>query len=120
VKAKVVVKPSYWLTDEAASTYRHAAAMVSLEMHSPILAIAAGRPAIHVRQPTDTRKGQMWRDVGLGNWLFEIDASTGEQIAERLVSLHRDREGSLAAAARARTFAGEKCRAMIRALASQI
>ncbi len=120
VKSKVVVKPTYWLTDEAASTYRHAAAVVSLEMHSPILAIAGGRPAIHLRQPTDTRKGQMWRDVGLGDWLFEIDAATGEQIAERLLSLHRDPEGTRAAAERARLFADGKCRAMMRALASQI
>ncbi len=120
VKSKVVVKPSYWLTDEAASTYRHAAAIVSLEMHSPIMAIAGGRPAIHLRQPTDTRKGQMWRDVGLADWLFEIDATTGEQIAERLLSLHRDPEGTRAAAERARVFADGKCRAMMRALASQI
>jgi polysaccharide pyruvyl transferase WcaK-like protein len=120
VKSKVVVKPSYWLTDEAASTYRHAAAVVSLEMHSPIMAIAGGRPAIHLRQPTDTRKGQMWRDVGLADWLFEIDAATGEQIAERLLALHHDAEGTRATAARARSFADEKCRAMMRALASQI
>jgi hypothetical protein len=120
VKSKVVVRPSYWLTDEAASTYRHAAAVVSLEMHSPIMAIAAGRPAIHLRQPTDTRKGQMWRDVGLGDWLFEIDAATGEQIAERLLALHRDADGARAAAARARTFADGKCRAMIRALAANV
>ena len=94
VKEKVVVRPSYWLTDEAASTYRRAAAVVSLEMHSPIIAIANGRPAIHLRQPTDTRKGRMWRDVGLGDWLFEIDATSGEAIAERLLALHRDAEGT--------------------------
>jgi len=120
VKSKVVVKPSYWLTDEAASTYRHAAAVVSLEMHSPIMAIAGGRPAIHLRQPTDTRKGQMWRDVGLGDWLFEIDSSSGEQIAERLLSIHRDGEGTRATTARAATFAEVRCRAMMHALAAQI
>src|SRR6185436_16727023 len=47
VKVRTVVRPGYWLTDEAASTYRHAAAVVSLEMHSPIIAVANGRPAIH-------------------------------------------------------------------------
>ena len=120
VKSKVVVRPSYWLTDEAASTYRHAAALVSLEMHSPIIAVAGGRPAIHLRQPTDTRKGQMWRDVGLGGWLFEIDGATGDQIGERLLALHRDVEGTCDATRRARAFADEKCRAMMRALAAQI
>lgn len=120
VKARTVVRPGYWLTDEAASTYRHAAAVVSLEMHSPIIAVANGRPAIHLRQPTDTRKGQMWRDIGLGEWLFEIDESTGEEIAARLVSMHRDPQRTEALATRAREFASARDRAMIESLAAQL
>jgi polysaccharide pyruvyl transferase WcaK-like protein len=118
VQPSVVVRPAYWLTDEAASTYRRAAAVVSLEMHSPIIAVANGRPAIHLRQPTDTRKGQMWRDVGLGDWLFEIEAATGEQIAERLLSIHRGAEATRAVLARGQAFAAERCRAMMQALAA--
>lgn len=116
VKPKVVVRPSYWLTDEAASTYRRAAAVVSLEMHSPIIAIANGRPAIHLRQPTDTRKGQMWRDVGLGDWLFEIDSTTGESIAERLLALHADPPGTQAAVAKARDVTSARFAAMMGAI----
>jgi polysaccharide pyruvyl transferase WcaK-like protein len=116
IRSKVVVKPSYWLTDEAASTYRRAAAVVSLEMHSPIIAIANGVPAIHLRQPTDTRKGQMWRDVGLGDWIFEIDATSGESIAERLLALHRDAAGTRAAVARARELTSSRFGAMMRAI----
>jgi len=104
VKAKVVVRPTYWLTDEAASTYAQAAAVVSLEMHSPIIAVANGTPAIHLRQPTDTRKGQMWRDVGLDEWLFEIDAATGEQIGERLLQIRRDPDAAAARVRKARQF----------------
>lgn len=92
VKKQVVVRPGYWLTDEAASTYAQAAAVVSMEMHSPIIALATGTPAIHVRQPTDTRKGQMWRDVGLGDWIFEVDDATGDQIGRRLLEIHRHPE----------------------------
>jgi polysaccharide pyruvyl transferase WcaK-like protein len=112
VKAKVAVRPGYWLTDEAASTYARATAVVSLEMHSPIIAIANGVPAIHLRQPTDTRKGQMWRDVGLADWLFEIDAAKGEEIGARLLALPEKRD----VAARARDFAAGRGRAMIEAL----
>ncbi len=118
VKPRVVVKSSYWLTAEAASTYARAAAVVSLEMHSPIIAIANGTPAIHVRQPTDTRKGRMWSDVGLGDWLFEVDASTGKAIGERLLAIHADPVGARATAARARDFAAARDRAMIEALAA--
>ena len=100
VKKAVVVRDRYWRTDEAASTYARAACVVSCEMHSPIIALANGTPAIHVRQPTDTRKGQMWRDVGLDEWLFEIDASTGAQIAARAVEVGRAGAAARQAAAR--------------------
>ena len=39
--------------DEAASIYARALAVVSLDRHSPIIALAAGTPAIHLRVPTD-------------------------------------------------------------------
>lgn len=108
VKSKVVVRPTYWLTDEAASTYSQAAAVVSMEMHSPIIAVANGTPAIHLRQPTDTRKGQMWRDVGLGDWLFEIDPATGEQIADRLLQIHRSPELASARVRKAQQFVADR------------
>ncbi len=120
VKSRVVVRPGYWLTDEAASTYRRAAAIVSLEMHSPIIAIANGRPAIHLRQPTDTRKGQMWRDVGLQDWLFEIDAATGDQIAERLLALQGDVERTAATVAKARAYTAARGKAMMEAVSSNL
>ena len=116
VKPRVAVATSYWLTAEAASTYARASAVASLEMHSPIIAVANGTPAIHVRQPTDTRKGRMWSDVGLGDWLFDADAASGEAIAARLLEIHKAGEVSRATAARARAFTAERGRAMIQAL----
>ncbi|WP_406699217.1 polysaccharide pyruvyl transferase family protein [Singulisphaera sp. Ch08] len=118
VKPHVVVRPGYWLTDEAASTYARAAAVVSCEMHSPIIAIANGTPAIHVRQPTDTRKGQMWRDVGLGDWLFEIEAAKGEEISLRLLDLVRESEKTKAKITKAREFIATRGRAMTDAVAT--
>jgi polysaccharide pyruvyl transferase WcaK-like protein len=120
VKSKVVVKPSYWLTDEAASTYRHAAAVVSLEMHSPIMAIAGGRPAIHLRQPTDTRKGQMWRDVGLEKWLFEIDDTKGESIAGQLLALHRNATDTREKVAKAQELTALRFKTMMDAVAAAL
>jgi hypothetical protein len=94
----------YRLTVEAASTYAQAAAVVNIEMHSPIIAVAGDTPTIHVRQPTDTRKGLMWRDVGLGAWLFEIDDTTGEHIAARLLDIQRAPEQARTAVAKALTY----------------
>lgn len=116
VKPAVVVLGRYWLTAEAASVYARAAAVVSLEMHSPILAVAAGTPAVLLRQPTDTRKGQMWRDVGLGDWSFEIDAATGPQVAARVLEIGRDPPAARRLAEKARSFAGEKMAAMLAAV----
>lgn len=104
VKPKVVWRDHYWRPDEAAAVYARAAAIVSFEMHSPILALGSDTPALHVRQPTDTSKAQMWRDVGLSDWLFEIDAVApdGREVSDALLRLHADPKGSRAHAAAAR------------------
>lgn len=116
VKPRVAVMDHYWLTAEAASVYARAAAVLSFEQHSPIMAIAAGVPALLLRQPTDTRKGRMWYDIGLTDWVFEIDQSTGPQIAERLVQVGRDLPAARALADKARRFAHERMAAMIAAI----
>ncbi len=73
VKAKVVWREKYWLTDEAISTYRRSAGLFGLEMHSPIMCIGQGIPAIVCRFAEQTSKGFMWRDIGLDDWLFDMD-----------------------------------------------
>jgi polysaccharide pyruvyl transferase WcaK-like protein len=113
VKRSVVVLDRYWLTAEAASVYARAAAVISFEMHSPIIAVAAGTPAVLLRQPTDTRKGQMWRDVGLDRWIFEIDDTTGKEVAGRLVEIGRDLLAARKSAEKARRFARERMAAMV-------
>jgi hypothetical protein len=42
-------------------------------MHSPITCIGNGVPAIVCRFAEQTSKGLMWRDIGLGEWLFDFD-----------------------------------------------
>lgn len=64
---------TYWLTDEAVSTYSRSAGLFGLEMHSPIMCIAQGIPAIFCRFDEQTSKGYMWRDIGPGDWLFDMD-----------------------------------------------
>lgn len=118
IKPSVKILNRYWLTAEAASVYARAAAVLSFEMHSPIMAVSAGTPAILLRQPTDTRKGQMWRDIGLNPWIFEIDASSGKQIADRLVELGKDLPAARKTTEKARDFARERMAAMIAEIAT--
>jgi Polysaccharide pyruvyl transferase len=82
VKAKVVWREKYWLTDEAVSTYIRSAGLFGLEMHSPIMCIGNGVPAMVCRFVEQTYKGIMWNDIGLGDWLFDMDIE--EEVA-RLV-----------------------------------
>lgn len=90
VRRNVIRRETYWMPDEAASTYARARAVLSFECHSPIIAAAVGTPAFYLRQPEDTIKGQMFYDVGLKDWVFEIDETTGEQVAARLMEVHGD------------------------------
>jgi hypothetical protein len=98
VKAKVVWRDRYWLTDEAVSTYVRAVGLFGLEMHSPIMCVANGVPAIVGRFQEQTSKGIMWRDIGLGDWLFDLDTETdGTNIVRTVLAIAND-----PAAARAR------------------
>jgi polysaccharide pyruvyl transferase WcaK-like protein len=116
VKPRVAVLDRYWLTDEAAAVYARAAAVASFEQHSPIMAIANGTPAVLLRQPTDTRKGQMWRDVGLDDWIFEIDRTTGAQVADRLLAIAADLPAARGVAGQARERAGRAMAEMVSAI----
>jgi polysaccharide pyruvyl transferase WcaK-like protein len=73
VKGRVVWRPDYWLTDEAISVYVRSAGLFGNEMHSPIMAVGHGVPAIVCRWAEQTSKGTMWKDIGLGEWLFDLD-----------------------------------------------
>ena len=117
VKPRVAVLDRYWLTDEAAGIYARAAAVASFEQHSPIIAIANGTPAVLLRQPTDTRKGRMWRDIGLDDWIFEIDRTTGSQVAACLLAVAADLPAARRAAEQARQRAERAMADMVGAIA---
>ncbi len=87
VKKRVIWRDTFWLPDEAAAIYARARAVVSVECHSPIIALAAGTPALHVRQPVDSVKAQMFADIGLGDWLFEIEQTSGADLWSALESI---------------------------------
>ncbi|MCC6510782.1 MAG: polysaccharide pyruvyl transferase family protein [Pirellulaceae bacterium] len=95
VQQRVVWRQNFWLTDEALSTYVQSAGMFGLEMHSPIMCIGNGIPAIVGRFAEQTSKGYMWRDIGLGDWLFDFDKE--EDIARdpaAVLKMLTDREQS--------------------------
>lgn len=108
VKPSVVPLDRYWLADEAASVYRRARVVISMECHSPIIANANGRPGFYLRQPEDTWKGQMYPDLGLGDWKFEIEDATDREIAERLLNVHTAYDAALARVKKAAASAAKR------------
>jgi polysaccharide pyruvyl transferase WcaK-like protein len=107
VKPYVVWREHYWNPDEAASVYARSLALVSMELHSPIMAVARGIPSVYLRVPTDTIKGQMWRDIGLPEWILEMDESAAEDICNTLISIQKDYPAACRKVADAMTYVQE-------------
>jgi len=116
VKRNVVWRDTYWMPDEAAAIYARAACVVSVECHSPLISLHHGTPAFYVRQPTDTCKGQMYRDMGAGDWIFEIDETSGSQLWSRLEEICRDPARAKAKARAIMTFVEGRQKRMVDAL----
>ncbi len=111
VKAKVVWRENFWLTDEAISTYVRSAELVSNEMHSPIMALGNGIPAIVCRFAEQTTKGFMWRDIGLADWLFDLDKPDElARVAPTALAIAKDPTAAKAKAAKARQFVQQRQR----------
>lgn len=105
VKNRVVWRDHYWLTDEAVSTYRRSAGLFGLEMHSPIMCIGNGIPAIVCRFEEQTSKGLMWKDIGLGEWLFDMDNPDDVRgIVPTVLAMAEDPQSAKEKAIKAKTY----------------
>ncbi|MCA9203041.1 MAG: polysaccharide pyruvyl transferase family protein [Planctomycetales bacterium] len=114
VRRRVVWRDQFWLTDEALSTYVRSAGLFGSEMHSPIMAVGNGVPAIVCRFEEQTSKGFMWRDIGLGEWLFDLDKPEDhERIVPAVLALAKDPAGAKAKAEEARDFVQKRQRETI-------
>ena len=111
VKPRVVWREDFWLTDEALSTYVRSAGLFGLEMHSPIMCIGNGIPAIVCRFAEQTSKGIMWRDIGLGDWLFDFDNEDEiKRLVPAVLAMAKDPAAAKAKAAKARAFVQQRQR----------
>lgn len=69
----------FWNADEAASIFARAHTIVCHEPHSPIMALANGTPIIHTYSEFHSPKCWMFKDIGLGEWLLEMDETPVEK-----------------------------------------
>jgi hypothetical protein len=121
VKGKTVWRDRYWLTDEALSTYRLSAGLFGLEMHSPIMCIGQGVPAIVCRFAEQTTKGLMWKDIGLGDWLFDMDVEDDvRRLVPTVLTLAKNPAAARAKAASARRTVEARQRQTMAVLARRL
>lgn len=119
VLKRVVWRPDYWLTGEAVSVYVRSAGLFGNEMHSPIMCIGHGVPAVVCRFEEQTTKGFMWEDIGLGEWLFDHDSAEDQQrIASTVLDIAQNPETAKAKAAQAKAFVEKRQLATMKTLRS--
>jgi polysaccharide pyruvyl transferase WcaK-like protein len=105
VRERVVWRRDYWLTAEALSVYIRSAGLFGAEMHSPIMCVGNGIPAIVCRWAEQTSKGMMWSDIGLKDWLFDMDRPEDlERVVPAVLELARNPAASRLKAGKARDF----------------
>ena len=121
VKPRVVWRENFWLTDEALSTYCRSAGLFGHEQHSPIMCIGNGIPAIVCRWAEQTTKGDMWRTIGLGDWLFDLDVDADKKkVAPAVLAMAKDPAAARAKAEKARTLVERYQRDTMAVLARQL
>ncbi len=94
VRAKCVWMNNFWSSEQAYSIYKKARIVVSMEMHSIIMSVSIGTPFLHPQFAESGRKARMVRDIGLGDWLFDIDAMDPHSLVEAAISINAQHESA--------------------------
>jgi polysaccharide pyruvyl transferase WcaK-like protein len=87
VRPHVVLQPEYWMPDACQEVYANARLVVSAEMHSVILGLAAGTPSLHPYFAQAGLKQWMMRDLGIEEWLFDQDAVPLDTISDAMLAV---------------------------------
>lgn len=121
IRSRVVWRPDYWLTGEAVSVYVRSAGLFGNEMHSPIMCIGHGVPAIVCRFDEQTSKGYMWQDIGLDDWLFDHDSPTDQsKIVPAVLEMVTNTDAAQTKAAKAQAFVRQRQSETMRVLRQRL
>lgn len=88
IRAHVIHRETFWNADEAVSLYAQAHTVVAVEPHSCIMALAMGTPIIHFATRRHGYKAWMFRDIGLPEWLIDIDTEPASRVTTALNRIH--------------------------------
>ena len=91
-RARCITREEVPMPDVAAGIFKQAKLVLSMELLSAVVAETVGTPAIHLRLPNDSNKGQMWRDVGLKDWILERDGLNAAELADAMLAILGDQD----------------------------
>jgi polysaccharide pyruvyl transferase WcaK-like protein len=107
IRKHVVNLESFWNADEAASVFARAHTIVCHEPHSPIIALANGTPILHTYSEFHSPKCWMFQDIGLPEWLLEMDETPVEKMAATLFAIDADYPAAQAKVKKAMAYVHE-------------
>lgn len=107
IQKHVVNLEYFWNADEAASIFARAHTIVCHEPHSPIIALANGTPIIHTYSEFHSPKCWMFEDIGLPEWLLEMDETPAEKMAATLFEIEADYAAAQAKVKKAMAYVHE-------------
>lgn len=85
VKSRCVLPENFWAPELALGVYKHSLCVFGIEMHSPVMALGNGIPSAVFRHSGFGSKSMMWDDIGLGEWLLDIDAPNYPEQAPAII-----------------------------------
>lgn len=107
IQKHVVNLEEFWSADAAASIFARAHTIVCHEPHSPIIGLANGTPIIHTYSEFHSPKCWMFKDIGLGEWLMEMDETPVQKMAETLFAIDADYPAAQAKVKKAMAYVHE-------------
>ena len=84
----------FWTSEQAYSVYKRSRIVISMEMHSIIMALNVGTPVIHNPFAEAGRKKWMLKDIGLEDWLLDIDETDENDLFNTATAIHENYEKS--------------------------
>ncbi len=93
VRQFIIVPETFWEADLALEVYKQSCGLFGTEMHSQVMAVGNGVPAMVCRTVEFGSKSQMWRDIGLNDWLFDFDSTNDrERFPDAVLQMFTQRE----------------------------
>ena len=73
VRTRCAFLDTLWSPQLALGVFCRSVALVAIQMHSPVMALGNGVPSVILRHSGFGSKSDMWRSIGLEQWLIDID-----------------------------------------------